>query len=71
PQPRPFPAIPEIPEVFSGIEIRPHVLHHAFYPRLIFVIPNSGLQRLSRGFGYPECPALMQVEAVCSTDSSG
>ena len=27
--------------------------------------------RLSRGFGYPECPALMQVEAVCSADSSG
>jgi hypothetical protein len=36
-----FPAIIDVSELFSGIEIRPHILNAAIYPRIIRLFENE------------------------------
>ena len=45
-----FPAIIDVSELFSGIEIRPHILNAALHPRLIRLFGN---ERAAVVGGYP------------------
>ncbi|MDT5356128.1 MAG: Cephalosporin hydroxylase [Mycobacterium sp.] len=45
-----FPAIIDVSELFSGIEIRPHILNAALHPRLIRLFGN---ERAAVAGGYP------------------
>jgi hypothetical protein len=45
-----FPAIIDVSELFSGIEIRPHILNAAIHPRLIRLFGN---ERAAVVGGYP------------------
>src|SRR6185295_224343 len=45
PQLRTSPAVAQVLEMFSGKEIRPHILHHAFHPRLIEAVPDRADRR--------------------------